>query len=390
MSGERLCALPIVPKDAIDRSFFVFDMKTEVTSMDIAAHGALLVVGTSSGMILLFDLSNPLQQSGGLLIGQIRAKGMHTSLLMTIKFSDDSRFCFAGVTKGSSEMLAIDLGHLLVEWKEWRRISAPPIAEDSSGPVSDEIQQQQLQNLVTYSHSDAKLRGFDAVVHIMSSNDLRSESPNRSALYRLACGKGIKNVHVWHFHVERMPVNDGSDATSLLGRWECVYDVASNGNTITNIEFRNFGRELLSKSAGMNIRLWTLNVATDEDINIDTATASSSIVNTNTNIATLDASPEAVVSMVPTVTEEDMQQPIAASGDDGSPCALTPLPMPNKPTYVDVANSQDTKCLLRYSLLAFGGTYDFTVVDTTAPKEANRDVLELPERAANLMASGRK
>ena len=71
MSGERLCALPIVPKDAIDRSFF---MKTEVTSMDIAAHGALLVVGTSSGMILLFDLSNPLQQSGGLLIGQIRAK----------------------------------------------------------------------------------------------------------------------------------------------------------------------------------------------------------------------------------------------------------------------------------------------------------------------------
>jgi len=90
-------------------------MKTEVTSMDIAAHGALLVVGTSSGMILLFDLSNPLQQSGGLLIGQIRAKGMHTSLLMTVKFSDDSRFCFAGVTKGSSEMLAIDLGHLLVE-----------------------------------------------------------------------------------------------------------------------------------------------------------------------------------------------------------------------------------------------------------------------------------
>ena len=388
MSGERLCALPIVPKDAIDRSFFVFDMKTEVTSMDIAAHGALLVVGTSSGMILLFDLSNPLQQSGGLLIGQIRAKGMHTSLLMTIKFSDDSRFCFAGVTKGSSEMLAIDLGHLLVEWKEWRRISAPPIAEDSSGPVSDEIQQQQLQNLVTYSHSDAKLRGFDAVVHIMSSSDHRSESPNRSALYRLACGKGIKNVHVWHFHVERMPVGDGSDATSLLGRWECVYDVASNGNTITNIEFRNFGRELLSKSAGMNIRLWTLNVATDEDINIDAATTASSTANIDT--ATLDASPDTVMPMEPTVTE-DIPQPIAAN-DDGSPsCAPTPtVPMPNKPTYVDVANSQDTKCLLRYSLLAFGGTYDFTVVDTTAPKEANRDVLELPERSANLLASGRK
>lgn len=386
MSGERLCALPIVPKDAIDRSFFVFDMKTEVTSMDIAAHGALLVVGTSSGMILLFDLSNPLQQSGGLLIGQIRAKGMHTSLLMTVKFSDDSRFCFAGVTKGSSEMLAIDLGHLLVEWKEWRRINTPPITEDSSGPVSDEIQQQQLQNLVTYSHSDAKLRGFDAVVHIISSNDHRSESFNCSALYRLACGKGIKNVHVWHFHVERMPVNDGSDATSLLGRWECVYDVASNGNTITNIEFRNFGRELLSKSAGMNIRLWTLNVATDEDINIDAATASSSTA--NTNIATLDASSGAIMSMEPNVTE-DTQQPIAASGD-GSPCALTPVPMPNKPTYIDVANSQDTKCLLRHSLLAFGGTYDFTVVDTTAPKEVNRDVLELPERAANLMASGRK
>ena len=160
----------------------------------------------------------------------------------------------------------------------------------------------------------------------------------------------------------------------------------ANGNTITNIEFRNFGRELLSKSAGMNIRLWTLNVATDEDINIDAATASSSTA--NTSIATLDASPGAIMLMEPNVTE-DTQQPIAASGD-GSPCALTPVPMPNKPTYIDVANSQDTKCLLRHSLLAFGGIYDFTVVDTTAPKEVNRDVLELPERAANLMASGRK
>lgn len=42
------------------------------------------------------------------------------------------------------------------------------------------------------------------------------------------------------------------------GRWTCIYDVASNGNTLEALAFRHDGRHVLSKSAGANIRLWNL------------------------------------------------------------------------------------------------------------------------------------
>jgi WD40 repeat protein len=349
--------LPTVPLSLIDRQFALADANVEVTSLDIAPHGAFVVAGTSSGMILLFDLSNPNEQRDGMLIGQIRARGMHTNLILTVKFSEDGRFVFAGVSKGSSEMLAIDLGRVLVDWDA--------DANPSSRTSCELVQQQQLKNLITFNFSDAKLRGFSAVARIerpantagaTSCNSLRS-----SARYRLACGKGIKNVHIWHFTAGYLPQDDGVDARErpLHGKWEYVCDVASNGNTITHIEFRRGGQELLSKSAGMCIRLWELNASEVPLLRAETA-------------AVTDESSGAADAVGTSTDVDDAPLPVLpAPGSSGFSL---------KPTYVDIANSQDIKCLLPVGTVAYGGTYQFAVLNTGAPKEANRDVLELPER----------
>jgi len=347
--------------------------------MDIAPHGAFVVAGTSSGMVLLFDMSNPYYQKDGLLIGQIRARGMHTNLILTVKFSEDGRFVFAGVSKGSSEMLAIDLGKVLVEWHSSQRNES---VSDSSRANSETLQQLQLQSMVTFSFSDAKLRGFGAVVRMDLPHS--SEGPNRgsfadsSALYRLACGRGIKNVHIWHFTVgylvsdassEQQPLGSGGQRM-MHGKWEYVCDVASNGNTITHIEFRRSGHELLSKSAGMGIRLWDLSGGGGDSANNN---ASSSAITTKSGSSTLAITDAAEV-------EEGGGVPPAVSvavppvGPSMGPTWLI------KPSYTDISNSQDVKCLLPVGSGAYGGTYQFAVLNTSAPKEANRDVLELPER----------
>lgn len=353
----------------MDRDFLLKDDNVEITSMDIASHGSFLVAGSSSGMILLFDLSNPSAQTDGLLIGQIRARGMHTNLIVTVKFSEDGRFVFAGVSKGSSEMLAIDLGKVLVDW------NAANAAVVNRGS-SDALQQLQLSSMVTFSFSDAKLRGFGAVVRMdapcSSKNGGTSTSfRDSSALYRLACGKGIKNVHIWHFRVGYLEgAGNGAGASDLQaaehkqlhGKWEYVCDVASNGNTITHIEFRQSGNELLSKSAGMCIRLWDLQSNSCSRLTEEAAGAVD---------ANKDGEAFAVNDAV--TPAEDSGAPVAAAAPVTGYVML-------KPSYVDIANSQDVKCMLPIGTGAYGGTYQFAVLNTAAPREANRDVLELPER----------
>lgn len=391
----------------MERKFEIKDSNFEITSIDIAPHGAFIAAGSSSGMVLLFDLSNPYKQSGGLLIGQIRARGMHTNLLMTVKFSEDSRFCFAGVMKGSSEMLAIDLGKVLVdvgsrvptgqglEMGSGRTQRQDATDDDACGVSvdSDPIQQQQLKHILTFSHSDAKLRGFGSVARMDS---LPADAPTDCAVsaalvlpalgaeatYRLACGKGIKNVHIWHFSVD-VATFEGKSA--LRGRWQYVYDVASNGNTITHIEFRQGGAELLSKSAGVNIRVWDLRRPADD-----------AAIATSTSTATLPAIEEGAEEGGDEAfradaagTEDDEPRGLEAGAGTGAgvgaegAAPLPPLPVvaiAAKPAYVDVVNSADVKCLLPYGSGAYGGTYQFAVLNTSAPREANRDALELPER----------
>jgi len=283
-----LLPLPTVPASRLKREFELIGLNgVEVTSLDITAHGCYVVAGLGNGMVLLFDMTQPLSE--GALIGQIVAKGLHTNLLLTVKITEDCRFCFAGVTKGSSELLAIDLGRLPI-WP------STPTGVIRRAPCF-------VHELISrHSRSDPKLRGFGAAVRVRQSDELAP------AKYRLACGRGIKNVHVWQF----VPARNSLDAPL----WTCIYDVASNGNTIESVGFRNGGLELLSKSAGVNLRVWDL------------------------------------------------------KGFDTDPLA--------RPAFEDIANSSDVRSLL--DSFAFGGTYEFAVVRLAAPKAANRDSLEVPER----------
>jgi len=72
--------------------------------------------------------------------------------------------------------------------------------------------------------------------------------------YRLFCGKGIKNIHIWSF-TPPSPISPDP-------KWECIYDTQSNGMTVEYLSFRR-GKEGLqgvSKSQGQCIRLWDLSV----------------------------------------------------------------------------------------------------------------------------------
>ncbi len=269
----------------------------DITAIDITATGCYVLVGCGNGYILLFDMSQPSQK--GLLVGHIQAKGLHTNLLMTLKITEDCRYCFAGVMRGSSEMLAIDLGRLPV-WESGVGIVKTRPVTNNKYLLSDLVS--------TLSHSDAKLRGFGAAVKV-----------GNKSIYRLVCGKGIKNVHIWQFTPPSADYIEGSVSNSngKAAQWTCMYDVASNGNTIECLGFRDNGMKVISKSAAANVRLW--------------------------DISQYDKDPTAKI------------------------------------TYEDIPNSNDIRSLS--DTYAFGGTYDFAVINLDAPKTANRDSYEIPSRS---------
>jgi hypothetical protein len=237
---------------------------------------------------------------------------MHTNLIVTVKFSQDCRFGFAGVIKGSMEMLAVDVGQIQV-WHE----SALQTAIPKRNSVTDSNGLRHKTNAArlvrTYSHLDPKLRGFGAV------SCLHYESEDK---YVLVCGKGIKNVHIWVFKPPQMSITKPHEPISDPV-WTCLYDVATNGVTIESLGFRLKARtndsstvstpklEMLSKSSGMGIRVWDLS---------------------------------------------NLEQDASS----------------NKIPYEDIANSNDCKAFCEEGTLSFGGTYDFSVMRLDAPKWANR------------------
>jgi hypothetical protein len=278
--------LPTLKNGKFSKHFVLDVSNIEVTSLDIATHGGYILVGCSNGMIILF--STTIFDHRGLLVGHIHAKGLHTNLLLTVKITEDCRFCFGGVTTGSSEILAIDMGRLPVE----------------SGFFGSKVQEQNPVDpeLITiYSHFDPKLRGFGNATRVSYP---KGSTENTNGVYRLICGRA-RLLHIWQFSPESSQ------------KWTCMFDVATNGNTIECIEFRNGGHEVMTKSVGANLRVWNLH-----------------------------------------------QYEVDQSA---------------RPTYEDIPNSADVKSLL--GDFAFGGMYNFAVVKIGAPKEANRDAFEMPERS---------
>lgn len=228
--------LPTIQKKYLSRNFDLEPrINSEVTALDISAHGAHVLVGFGNGFILLYDMTSSFHRNYDI-VGHIQAKGLHTNLLLKLKITSDSRFCFAGVTKGSSEMVAIDLGKLPV----WG--NSLTIGKKQTRSIAECVS--------SFTHQDPKLRGLgDAVAVVDDSHALAKE-------YRLVCGLGIKNIHIWQF----VPPDVAEGST--VPQWTCVYDFATNGNTIECAKFRGFN-QVLSKSTLMNIRIWNLDRGDD-------------------------------------------------------------------------------------------------------------------------------
>ena len=115
-------------------------------------------------------------QNYGAVACQIQAKGVITSLLMDVVCAQDSLFCFGGVLRGSTELVAVDLSgveryHDEMEHSHHSRRST------SSHDILDMIK--------VHRYSDAKLKGFGACTRLQNCHNTRQE-------YRLFTGKGIK------------------------------------------------------------------------------------------------------------------------------------------------------------------------------------------------------
>lgn len=320
--------LPRVPAYALDREFLLDQTNEEVTSIDVAPHGGFCIIACSNGAILLFDITNLTTQRNGYLLTHIRPKGMHTSLRLTVKISEDSRFCFVGVRKGSSDMIAIDLAKFDAAWDKFPAFPNFGRAKKLAMTSSTELV---LPMFDVYSHNDPKLRGFGTATSVPIPSESTAFAPGTMRFW-LACGMGIKNVHIWQLAIAPLnptsPTSEmGVDSPMKRDTWTCIFDVATNGSSISHLGFRNQGYELLSKCDNMNIRIWDLS-----QYDVDPAL---------------------------------------------------------KPAYEDIPNSSDVKCFMEQTQFTFGGAYEFAMVkvDKNTPKEANRNVFELPDKA-NVAVSG--
>lgn len=84
-----------------------------------------------------------------------------------------------------------------------------------------------------------------------------SDRSQWSGEYRLFCGRGIKNIHVWSFKPATADVGAGESAMAGDlgggrrwaggGLWTCLYDTHTNGATVELVAFRNGGLEGISK-----------------------------------------------------------------------------------------------------------------------------------------------
>ena len=186
------------------------------TCVAVASNGAFALVGCTDGSVRLAALGSARQAHKLSFLGQLVSRGLNNSLLVTISIADDCRHAFAGAQKGATEALAWDF-------------SAAPVAGGAQ-EIVDATRQE--------SRSDSKLRGFVACARAAPCD------------YRLLCGRGIKNAHVWRVH------RPGLDAREPL-EWALLYDLPTNAAGSLNFGgFLDGGRSVWAKSEGGVVRLW--------------------------------------------------------------------------------------------------------------------------------------
>lgn len=236
-----------------------FTPSGRVTSVDLTPDGAYVIAGCSDGTLRLYSMLHPSWGSEGLLLGQIHAKGLITNLIFHVEVADDGRFAFAGVLRGSVEMFAYDL----------TRLPRGHFGEglDAGGEENEDVNlSKAAAELLIECHTnlDAKLRGFGAVTRVAPTRAASGlgawemESEAEPPEYRLICGLGIKNLHIWRFQ-------QGSQVECSAPTWECIFDLASNGMSIELLTVRAGGLEAVSKSCGQNLRVWDLSSLEKKD-----------------------------------------------------------------------------------------------------------------------------
>ncbi|KAG7395466.1 hypothetical protein PHYBOEH_003696 [Phytophthora boehmeriae] len=246
---------------------YQFALSSTVSSVAVAPNGKFLVVGFYNGMVYLYPLTkDSLVFRRGVLLDQILPRGMYTQIMVRVAIPDDGKFIFAGVYRGSTDIRAFEVDSITLPSPTDIPQSTKPLSssllttEDSDDDCMDEDEDASsvfglpTAKVVSHTYSDAKLKGFAAAKSLYRAD-------NKNTEYRLLCGIGIKNVHMWRFYQK-------STATGLEWSWECIFDKQTNGISLEFITFhRSIPDQFISKSEHQNVRIWHLEEDYDDTDN---------------------------------------------------------------------------------------------------------------------------
>lgn len=244
-----------------------FSVSSTVSSVAIAPNGTFLVVGCYNGMVYLYPLTtDSLRFQRGVLLDQIMPRGMYTQIMVTVSIPDDGQFIFAGVYRGSTDIRAFEVDSirlpLATESLQARKMTtALSLLTRDDSDESEESEDDDIgvfglptAKVVSHTYSDAKLKGFAVAKRLYHKKNNKTE-------YRLLCGIGIKNVHLWRFYQKK------TENTNLKWSWECIFDKQTNGISLEFISFHpTIANQFISKSEHQNVRIWHLEENYD-DIN---------------------------------------------------------------------------------------------------------------------------
>lgn len=202
LSNAPYNTLKSVPLPAYTPTSLTYHTTSDCTSLCVSPSGTHLIAGFADGTVRLYPTNYT--NHPGYILSHIQAKGLHTNLIMTLSIPPSGRYCFAGVLRGSVELTIHDLSTL--EVTPYSHLS--PHEFNTSKIVKG------------FKHLDAKLKGFGHATQVTDGS------------YRLFCGKGIKNIHIWSFIPPHHDLN-GTDEPI----WECIYDTQSNGMTVEYLSF---------------------------------------------------------------------------------------------------------------------------------------------------------
>ncbi|KAE9204514.1 hypothetical protein PF004_g17820 [Phytophthora fragariae] len=236
---------------------FQFSVSSTVSSVAVAPNGKFLVVGFYNGMVFLYPLTkDSLMFRRGVLLDQIMPRGMYTQIMVTVAIPEDGKFIFAGVYRGSTEIRAFEVDSITLpsptDLQQSSSSSSSLLTSGDSDDDSDEGDDEAgvfglpTAKVISHTYSDAKLKGFAAAKSLYLKGSKKTE-------YRLLCGIGIKNVHMWRFFQKR------TENAGFEWSWECVFDKQTNGISLEFITFHpTIANQFISKSEHQNVRIWHL------------------------------------------------------------------------------------------------------------------------------------